>query len=479
MVKILTSGWLKGCLDPDGVPDVANLLLKEAVMSDSAETVSAILDLTPAVAEENIVLATERGRADVVKLFFGLDQGEETVAKLELRRKIMSRSAEIDLRLPKSVEFRYENELEKLRPLLSRTTVAYSDLLEALHVPPVHADEKCPWSCKQKDECDRMRQVFDLVSIIVDQIGEVNPVFRLGDGRHPSIIGSMKENTRVFFNNEVDLHISLNKVHRNTIWFDPDNQQLKTGKIHSQKDHIKRYFDNGIFNCKRYTSDFLEAVEQVVTKIKLPDTRSRLGGKMLPLTTSFDPCLRCMEMKDTGRPQARRCRHRPDCQPHHKEGKPECLDGCADLCHLFSHERTCDCGEYTTPSLTMTKIGVAIHVKFILADGTFRYVDCDLNIPTIPVCTKYDGNIEDIGKYLLRTRPVGWIAEKSKLEDMGAAGGSPHLFQSDNWQVKMRIVNRDIVLPRQVASWLFEMMIFSPSSESSFPRPALPSWKEE
>ena len=158
MVKILTSGWLKGCLDPDGVPDVANLLLKEAVMSDNAETVSAILDLTPAVAEENIVLATERGRADVVKLFFGLDQGEETVAKLELRRKIMSRSAEIDLRLPKSVEFRYENELEKLRPLLSRTTVAYSDLLEALHVPPVHADEKCPWSCPPR-HCRRQKKL--------------------------------------------------------------------------------------------------------------------------------------------------------------------------------------------------------------------------------------------------------------------------------------------------------------------------------
>ena len=76
---------------------------------------------------------------------------------------------------------------------------------------------------------------------------------------------------------------------------------------------------------------------------------------------------------------------------------------------------------------------------------------------------------------------MGWIEEKSKLEDMGAAGGSPHLFQSDNWQVKMRIVNRDIVLPRQVASWLFEIipLTFSPSSESSFPRPALPSWKEK
>jgi len=110
---------------------------------------------------------------------------------------------------------------------------------------------------------------------------------------------------------------------------------------------------------------------------------------------------------------------------------------------FFSHERTCECQEYTTPSLTLTKIGVAIHVKFILEDGSFRHVDCDLNIPTIPVCTKYDGNIEEVGKYLLRKRPVGWLEEKSKLEDMEAAE------ESKNWQVKMRMVNRDLVLPRQ------------------------------
>ena len=94
----------------------------------------------------------------------------------------------------------------------------------------------------------------------------------------------------------------------------------------------------------------------------------------------------------------------------------------------------------------MTKIGVAIYVKFILEDGSFRHVDCDLNIPTIPVCTKYDGNIEEVKKYLLRERPVGWLEERSKLEDTQAAE------ESQNWQVKMRMVNRDLVLPRQVSS---------------------------
>ena len=479
MVEILTRGWPKGSLDPDGVPDIANFLLKEAVMSDSPETVSAILNLTPSVAEENVILATERGRADMVKLFFGSDQEEETAAKLELRGKIMNRSAEIDLRLPKSVEFRYENEIEKLRPLLSKTTVAFSDLLEALHVPPVHVDKTCAWDCRQGEECDRMRQVFDLLCLVVAKLGEINPVFRLGDGRLPSIIGSMKENTRAFFNNEVDVHISLNKVHRNNIWFDPENQELKAGENLSLKDHIQRYFGNGIFNCERYTLDFLEAVEQAVNEIEVPDG-GRLGGKMLPLTTSYEPCLRCMETKDTGRPQARRCRHRADCEPH-KEGLPECLDGCPDLCHFFSHKRTCECKEYTTPSLTITKIGVAIHVKFILEDGSFRHVDCDLNIPTIPVSTKYNGDIQKVGEYLLRRRPVGWLEEKGKLQDMGSAGGEhnkvslveggseQHLVE--NWQVKMRMVNRDVVLPRQVGlRWSTQFInVFLTFAEPSLP----------
>ena len=84
----------------------------------------------------------------------------------------------------------------------------------------------------------------------------------------------------------------------------------------------------------------------------------------------------------------------------------------------------------------MTKIGMALHVKFLLKDGSFRYVDCDLNIPTIPICTEYDGNIEEIGGFLLKERPVGWLEEKGKLEDMGAAGGSPHLQVDENWQVE-------------------------------------------
>ncbi len=114
--------------------------------------------------------------------------------------------------MPKSVEFPYDDEMTKLRPFLSQSTVRYEDLLHALHVPPVHAEEECPGDCRQKEDCDRLRQVYFLVRLLVAKMGEINPVFRLGANRHPSIIGSMKEHTRVFFNNEVDVHISLNRI---------------------------------------------------------------------------------------------------------------------------------------------------------------------------------------------------------------------------------------------------------------------------
>merc|ERR1712208_212761 len=209
--------------------------------------------------------------------------------------------------------------------------------------------------------------------------------------------------------------------------------------------HIKKYVSNqGIFDCKKYTFDFMECLEDALTKVDISQG-FKIGDKhhkftMEPPTTSYEPCLRCMLTTEIGRPQARRCRHRPDCEPH-RDGMAECLNGCKDRCESFSHERTCNCQEYTSPSLTITKIGVALHVKFALKDGSYSYVDCDINIPTIPTSTRYDGAIKDVQIYLTIFQPVGWLEELSKLEELSVAGASFHLIGADSWQVKMRMIN--------------------------------------
>ena len=80
----------------------------------------------------------------------------------------------------------------------------------------------------------------------------------------------MREHTRVFFNNEVDIHVSLNKVLRNKFYFDQDNQQLKANDNLVEGDHIKKYVsDQGIFDCKKYTFAFMECLEAALNKVDI------------------------------------------------------------------------------------------------------------------------------------------------------------------------------------------------------------------
>ena len=128
----------------------------------------------------------------------------------------------------------------------------------------------------------------------------------------------------------------------------------------------------------------------------------------------------------------------------------ECLDGCKERCEVFSHKRSCNCQEFTYPCFSITKIGVALHVKFHRKEGSYSYVDCDINIPTIPTDTRYNGDHSDAVNYLVKARPVGWLEEITKMENMSCENSS-HLIGEESWQVKMRMINRDTVHPRQVS----------------------------
>ena len=72
----------------------------------------------------------------------------------------------------------------------------------------------------------------------------------------------MKEHTRAFFNNEVDVHISLNKILKDKFCFDQTKQQLKANEHLLEGDHIKKYIGpDEVFDCKKYTQDFMECLE--------------------------------------------------------------------------------------------------------------------------------------------------------------------------------------------------------------------------
>ena len=137
-----------------------------------------------------------------------------------------------------------------------------------------------------------------------------------------------------------------------------------------------------------------------------------------------------------------RCRHKSDCEQHKRcmceePSKCECLDECG-------------CREYASPSLTWSKVGVVLHLQWREEDGTISTIDCDLNCPTWPTHTRFNGSNQDASNYLAGERPVGWLEELSKLESMKSAGAYAHLLTSKSWPVKFRLINKDTVLPCQV-----------------------------
>ena len=167
-------------------------------------------------------------------------------------------------------------------------------------------------------------------------------------------------------------------------------------------------------------------------------------------------------------PQYVRCRHLPDCQEHHQRRRDD-----------EKYEEKCECKVYNAPSLTYSKIGLALHTEFSEGDGSKINLDIDINPPTLPVgkmqlVTGYSGNYEradksnriypedvkdesefdgsntDKRKRLVRDREklTGWKTEYDKTEDNSEAS---HDNDGLLRPTRMRFYNlRDVIVEQVI-----------------------------
>ena len=124
---------------------------------------------------------------------------------------------------------------------------------------------------------------------------------------------------------------------------------------------------------------------------------------MDPLTTNFVPC-QTYKSNELIKPFNKRCHHRNDCKIT--------SDG--------NHQTNCGCTNFTSPSLTYSKIGGALHLRF----EKFGFnLDLDINPPNLPTrnIDQYHGSNLQKRQYLEETKPVGWLDEWMKSVDIFAA----------------------------------------------------------
>ena len=82
----------------------------------------------------------------------------------------------------------------------------------------------CPSDCSQKQSCQRIRETLGLVHLVARKLGERSKIF---EGIELSMIGSTREGSRAFYNDEVDTHLSLSNDLKKFCFFDVEEQALK------------------------------------------------------------------------------------------------------------------------------------------------------------------------------------------------------------------------------------------------------------
>ena len=105
----------------------------------------------------------------------------------------------------------------------------------------------------------------------------------------------------------------------------------------------------------------------------------------------------------------------------------------------------------TSPSLTHTRSGAVLHLEWN-DEGEAKFnIDVDL-VPILPTSTPYDGNITSVTNTLASVCTVGWVDEldKVKVENMADAVHLPHLKNNQKWHLNLRLMDRNLVMPRQV-----------------------------
>ena len=77
--------------------------------------------------------------------------------------------------------------------------ISFTKLLAEFKIPVVHyeIEDNCPSSCEQTEDCSIIRGAHRIAHKIVDRIGSKDKIFSFL--QKPILVGSLKENSRVFF----------------------------------------------------------------------------------------------------------------------------------------------------------------------------------------------------------------------------------------------------------------------------------------
>jgi hypothetical protein len=269
--------------------------------------------------------------------------------------------------------------------------------------------------------CGIMRESTRIAETIAQKLGQKDRIF---EGLIYIVVGSLKEQTRMFDLDEMDVSFLASKKVTKGLHYDRINQVINIRPDLPADHPLAPYKDeNNNFNAKKYFDQFLTHVYEIIQEME--ENWPPVPGltMMEKLSVQYKPC--CFK-EDFTILQPVRCKHRADCRDHSNDDD--------------------DCQEYNSQSITRSKIGVVLHMAFRLTEGTVHHVDMDLCVPSVSASNgqEYDGDTNDYERFLMRTRPVLWREEIIKLESMTCSAIDTERC------IRVRSINPDTVTTSEV-----------------------------
>ena len=334
------------CLRPFMLEHTEELLIN-SLQAENVEIFRELLNQSSNVSN-NLLEEAEKQKNALISSLLSVSTVKltEEAKKEKMKKDVETGEANIFKQIPRDVEFDYysEKKLEMILPFLNGGPVAYEDLLKKVLCPQAHVGrrqksnskenwQKCPGDCREKENCSHLREVYYIAELIKEKLG--NHEF-MGYGfifkdLGMQLIGSLKEGTKIFCTDELDIHLSLNSLKSKDVKFLPEKQIIK---VNGEE-----------FPSKDYAVFFFQCIKKTLDTIKIPKEFS-----MIPPTTSYSPCLYCTDTTDE-EPQPKRCHHKSDCLIHSKKN-------CKDF-ENFPFE--CQCKNFANPSIGWSKIGAVLH----------------------------------------------------------------------------------------------------------------------
>lgn len=290
-------------------------VMKLALMSDKGPVVKVVIEHIVKLKRDIIDLAIERKVPVIIDILLkaATDQSDKKRLAMYSSDSVLKQAREqvenfgttdnILIKVPKSDEMEYFDVNQAFMNLVVDNQVQIDVAIRSLRAPKIHLQGCNEDNCAQHQICSFFVEFKRMIKDVLVKLGDEIEIFR---GTLLTMIGSIREETRVGASDEIDTLVVLDNSLKDNFVFDEKTQKVRVNYQNGKYSALEPYTGPGmIFDGSKFYYDYMKTVFAILQNYEIPDD-CPLSQQYLHISTSHEPCMECLDIK-YGHPVFMRC----------------------------------------------------------------------------------------------------------------------------------------------------------------------------